>query len=355
VHRFGTGVRAPLLKVGVVAYPINEPDDGAVLTYEAARTHLWAKVRMETPVIYFYSSKEVSANVHVRFPRGLLTEWYPQAATAQPTPSTSALRAGTYVSQLSWAQVRVLPGADEAYPRESGESHYYAARATDAAPLGLEGQREKFLFYRGIASFDVPVATVPTERGVRVRNLGADPLGGVVLFENRGGAIGYRVLDGTIPARGEATLETPRLDGTIIELALALERSLVRAGLYPREAKAMVETWRDSWFEEGTRVFYLVPPRAVDDILALTIRPAPVQTTRVFVGRMEVLAPWILSEVENAYARGDLAALGRYGRFLGPITERLIQASSDVNLRVRTMPLTNRVFASYLSSGIRCQ
>jgi hypothetical protein len=26
---------------------------------------------------------------------------------------------------------------------------------------------------------------------------------------------------------------------------------LTAEGLYPREAKAMVETWRDSWFEEA--------------------------------------------------------------------------------------------------------
>src|SRR5947207_1836012 len=35
--------------------------------------------RMETPVIYFYSDEEITANVSVKFPKGTITEWYPQA------------------------------------------------------------------------------------------------------------------------------------------------------------------------------------------------------------------------------------------------------------------------------------
>ena len=45
-----------------------------------------------------------------------------------------------------------------------------------------------------------------------------------------------------------------------------LEKVLVARGLYPREAKAMVESWRGSWFEHGTRLFYIVSGEAVDAI-----------------------------------------------------------------------------------------
>src|SRR5258708_5716133 len=38
-----------------------------------------ATVRMETPVLYFYSPRELEAHVKVAFPQGLITEWYPQA------------------------------------------------------------------------------------------------------------------------------------------------------------------------------------------------------------------------------------------------------------------------------------
>src|SRR5258708_37245728 len=34
-------------------------------------------VRMETPVLYFYSSKEQTISVRVAFAKGVITEWYP--------------------------------------------------------------------------------------------------------------------------------------------------------------------------------------------------------------------------------------------------------------------------------------
>src|SRR4051812_16552905 len=37
-----------------------------------------ATVRMETPVVYFYSPQKSTVRVNVRFPEGLITEWYPQ-------------------------------------------------------------------------------------------------------------------------------------------------------------------------------------------------------------------------------------------------------------------------------------
>ena len=52
-----------------------------------------------------------------------------------------------------------------------------------------------------------------------------------------------------------------------------LVRILVANGLYPKEADAMVDTWSDSWFEEGARLLYIVPRQAVDEIVPLTIAP----------------------------------------------------------------------------------
>src|SRR6185436_6130747 len=41
-----------------------------------------ASVRMETPVLYFYAKQEMKVAVKVDFPKGRVTEWYPQARTA---------------------------------------------------------------------------------------------------------------------------------------------------------------------------------------------------------------------------------------------------------------------------------
>jgi hypothetical protein len=58
---------------------------------------------------------------------------------------------------------------------------------------------------------------------------------------------------------GSANIETPALTGSLDGLKQELADALVSQGLYRKEADAMIETWRDSWFEEGMRVFYLVP------------------------------------------------------------------------------------------------
>jgi len=48
--------------------------------YRGFKWRLQGTVRMETPVMYFYSSRELEARVKVAFPQGLITEWYPKAA-----------------------------------------------------------------------------------------------------------------------------------------------------------------------------------------------------------------------------------------------------------------------------------
>src|SRR5262245_34599180 len=43
-----------------------------------------AILKGETPVIYFYTSRSQKLRVTVRFPRGVWTQWYPQANIAGP-------------------------------------------------------------------------------------------------------------------------------------------------------------------------------------------------------------------------------------------------------------------------------
>jgi len=104
----------------------------------------------------------------------------------------------------------------------------------------------------------------------------------------------------------------------------------------------MVETWRDSWFTEGTRLFYIVPSRMVDDILPLRIDPAPARVARVFVGRLELATAATLSDISAAARAGNYARLLEYGRFLRPFAERLNLDPSvlDGVLRTSTEPVS---------------
>jgi len=151
-----------------------------------------------------------------------------------------------------------------------------------------------------------------------VRNLSENEIPVVILFERRGERVGYRFARSI---RDEAALDPPELTGSVDALGGDLEGVLVAQGLYPDEAHAMVNTWRDSWFEEGSRLIYIVPRRFIDNILHLTIHPAPAQIVRVFVGRLEIVTPATARAVEAAMASKDEVSLNKYGRFLEPILQ----------------------------------
>jgi hypothetical protein len=267
-----------------------------------------SSVRMETPVLYFYASREAVADVHVQFPGGTITEWYPSQ-----TPGGKAA--------IAWNGVHILPHAAVRFPTESGSSHYYAARETDAAPLQVGGQNEKFLFYRGVGQFPLPVSARTTSDGrVVLRTLNGNVIDGAILFENRAGQRRFAFVGAV---NGEVVIDCNSLQDNWSGLLGKLERVLTDHGLYPKEAHAMVETWRDSWFEDGSRLLYIVPRAVVDSVLPLDIRPLPQETSRVFVGRMELITPEIQSDVRQALARNDRAGLSKYGRFLEPIADRI--------------------------------
>ena len=306
--------------------PLQGPDDLPCFVERFRRFQgkgfLRGTVRMETPVLYFYSPRETSVDVSVRFPGGLITEWFPRAAVSPEVPvADDGLARKGFAGRAKWSDVRVLPRGPEDFPTQGKSSHYYLARQTDAAPVEVGGDREKFLFYRGVANIPVPITATPAADGsVRVNSRTSAPLGTVILFERRGDRTGFE-----IRSKAGVTVDFRRspLTRDVGELTAALEASLVGHGLFAREAKAMVDTWRDSWFEEGTRVFYVLHEADVDAMLPLEIEPRPSHVVRVFVGRMEVITPATRTAVEQALVAHDGGRLRPYGRFVLPISERI--------------------------------
>ena len=289
----------------------------------ALKSSIRGTVRMETPVLYFYAPREMTVDVSVRFPGGLITEWFPRADVlpAATLPFDALTRPG-FAGSARWSGVRVLPGSREDFPSDSRSSHYFVARETDAAPVEVAGVKEKFLFYRGVANVPVPLSAIAEADGsVRVSRRDSIPLGTIVLFERRGDTVGFEM---RTVSDASATVARPRLGSDLAALTTSLERMLTAKGLYPREASAMVNTWRDSWFEEGTRVLYVLPEPTVDAMLPLQIQPRPASVSRVFVGRIEVATPATMAAVTQALATRDGAALRRYGRFLLPFSERVV-------------------------------
>ena len=300
-------------------------------------------VRMETPVLYFYGSRGATLRVSVGFRDGLITEWYPQAAVTPVKPSPREVSQFAFTSTATWKDVTLTPMVNESFPREWKDSHYYAARATDAVPITSGAESEKFLFYRGVGRFTLPLAaTVAADGRVAVKPVGNEgPVGTTMLFENRGGRVGLTLQD---PARRDEPLAMPALGDNLPQTLAAIENILIAEGLYAKEARAMIETWRDSWFEEGARLFYIVPQRTIDRVLPLTIEPRPDRTTRVFVGRMEIFTERTIDDVKRALAAGDVGALRKYGRFLDSIVNRIFAAGVPVQDQKRIMQLVARTY-----------
>jgi hypothetical protein len=287
-------------------------------------------VRMETPVLYFYPLKPLTISAHVEFPSGRITEWYPQAALA-PMGSRS--------SSIDWQNVQL--GAAATFPTLNQPSHYYAARETDASPLSTGQETEKLLFYRGIADFGVDLNAIVHPDGVSLRNQGIETIPEAILFENHSGQIGYTVIRNL---REPANVQFSALAGTLDSLRSHLEQQLTEMGLYSKEAHAMVETWRDSWFEEGLRVFYILPRSKVDTLLPISIQPARSQLARVFVGRIELLSPQMRQEVATALTTSDFPVLKKYGRFLTAFLRQMTQSNAQLPMSEPSRQFINDLY-----------
>ena len=298
--------------------------------------------RMETPVIYFYANQPMNVSVDVAFPKGYITEWYPQATQIGPTYAlnTNASTNGIlHESRAVWRNLEIVPQSkyqgwhEDRLPQDTRGSHYFAARATSANLVHADftsptntSEVEKFIFYRGAGSFQTPLrVTVDEHDFVTAKNEGSNAVGPLFLIsiqktnsEAFGGfSWASKISDGR-------RLEWPLL-GRLAKnwrgyplpefqkkIAAQMEAALVAQGLFPDEARAMVNTWKDSWFtEEGARVLYILPRAWTDETLPITMTPQPNELTRVMVGRAEIIAPEVemnLYQLLTKAQNGDAAA-----------------------------------------------
>jgi hypothetical protein len=322
-----------------------------------------AFVRMETPVIYFYSPTAREVDVRVDFPEGRITEWYPQATNIGPhAPRASRDPAPlTGPSLIEWKDVKILaPDTPQITAsalirgRPSPDTeHYYAARETDANFLRVDSppdkvEHERDLFYRGVGFFPAPLSLSmdAAEKELVLTNAHSGPLGSLFVLTVKQGKVSYRKVDNVAPMAYATVKFDPQSSGGAGDASESLRRdvalALVEQGLYPKEAAAMVQTWKDQWFaEEGTRVLYLLPQAWTNRMLPLKISPQPDSIVRVMVGRAELVSPSHERELRKqimAFAAGDASAkrqatqavsgLG-LGRFLNTAIQIAIAAQPE--------------------------
>lgn len=305
------------------------------------------RVKMETPVIYVYSDAEREVSIKVAFPQGVLTQWFPHVRGLAPRVDAkeTAVRGG----ELDWGALTVLaPGAGlDRVPAVAEEDSWGFARAPRANVLRncSSGEHERFLFYRGLGSFDLPVrALAPSDESVSFENRGAEPIAPVMALRVRGGKVGFELAAAVAPGRSIAVPAAPR-EMPLGEAMDEVAAQLVRAGLHPDEALAMVRTWRRSYFQtDGFRILYVVPRPQVDAILPLAIDPKPKEIVRVLVGRLDVLLPSDEAKANETVrrARSLDQARAELGRFAEPIVAHLRDTSGDAEVRARAAALLAR-------------
>jgi hypothetical protein len=320
--------------------------------------------KMETPVIYFHSARERRVRVRVDFTGGLLTQWYPVTNLLGP-PEGAKTDGPLDVAKVSrsfleWdLKVRARGAAPAVSPPYAHpEDPWILARATGACFVETMPrvdkdrsgpvEAERYLFYRGLGTFGLPLRAITKGDGTAVENTGDAQIRRVIALRVRAAGAAYQDV-GEIEGKGGrpvffAKVPLAPLDGVVRELSAVVCGSLEKEGLYDDEARAMVATWARQWFRTpGDRLIYLVPRAVTDAMLPLAIQPAPDELVRVLVGRLELITPEKEAEVERALlARvGDDAAaraaaakeLAALDRFLEPHVRRVLAITSDQRVR----------------------
>lgn len=334
----------------------------------------------ETPVIYFYTDRRQSATVQVKFPSGLWTQWYPQATHVGPAFAQGGSPPRLSNGHIEW-EVGITPASlmkiPPAIPKTDKDALWNYARDVDAAYVnavdhtrpGNPNEPERFIFYRGLGQALLPVE-MDNRAGGTVTCSGSLSAGVRHLFvirvEKGRGAFQYvKALDGgeskagLIPA--ESALQP--LEQFVPKVRYEFTARLVGSGLYEKEARAMVNTWKESYFRtDGVRAIFMLPQSWTDETIPLGISPQPKQIVRVMVGRVEMLTPDRERRAENAIR--DLAStdpglrmkqfeyLRMQGRYVEPIVKRVLATTKDPQVRMLCTRLLVTDFVTELRSAV---
>lgn len=335
----------------------------------------------ETPVIYFYTKSEQNARVEVKFPRGIWTQWYPQSGLVLPRLNATPVDAAgpPRDGRIVW-NVGIVPagttGPNPPPPPTSADALWNFAREVDAAYVrtynpvkpGRDVETERFLFYRGLGTAPLPLRMSADAGGTLTADAAGPGVTAVYVLRVKGGRGAYAYRTGLAPGQ-TARGVIPSMDGARPlarfddGLADHLAARLVEAGLYPKEARAMVSTWRASYFgTEGVRVLFVLPQKWTDEFIPLTINPAPKSITRVMVGRLEMLTPArerlaeaALSDLASPDAAKRAVAfelLRAQGRYVEPVVRRVLRTTQDESLRARCRRLLATDFVTDLRAAL---
>ena len=274
--------------------------------------------KMETPVLYFYSTTPVEVDVTVDFPKGIISQYYPGPTTFAPKLGKNQSLEG---GQIHYSNLKILTG-NAPIPAVISGNVYAPARETRSNLVQIQDETEKFIFYRGLGDFKTSLKITSDTKNIVLRDTQARGIPYLLAINIRDGKGAFKEL-GTLSKNETRSLSlnnfnrdlTPASDLGQFELSIApkLVSALEKAGLYNDEARAMVNTWRLSYFHtEGLRILYILPRAEVDALLPIQISPKPVELERVLVGRVEVLTSFEEQAMITNFSKTSTSLEGRF-------------------------------------------
>ena len=312
-------------------------------TLPKSGTLLAVNQKMETPVIYFYSDVAQKVSVSVQFPGGVISQWYPNSSSFLPAiGDIKSLSNGL----MSW-DVEITKEL-QSIPAVSPNDIWAPARNVQSNYVRVGTEAEKFIFYRGLGHFSVPLEVHDRANRLTVLNRSDESIADAFLIQFDGKKGSVRNL-GKISAQseihdGSTATALMDLEPYLKEVSSQLQVALEKSGLYADEAHAMVATWSKSYFKTpGVRILYVLPRAWTDRVLPIQIQPTPGKLVRTLVGRIE-----IMSSDEEAKLSNDVAVVSaseekqlieRLGRFAEPKLLRLKQITTDDQLRNKAQHL----------------
>jgi hypothetical protein len=320
---------------------IPQPSELAPVYYKGVpRSHQQVRMRLETPVLYFYPPaglhEPLHATVGVGFRGGWLTEYFPRADVSAPGLKEGKFRyAGLSpktMGTLEWHDLSI--GGDYPLPETNAPVWLAPRQVRSATVRAPGGEAEKYLFYRGVGVLPSPLTVSRTigNDGIIIRE-DIDPEIGLrgphliramwLVHVREDGTVAFRALGtarltgesgrevarcpvdfmGAIQSAGRKTAdkkdEQPGLEtlvdgyaaGNLAELRKQMRKQLIADGLFTDEADAMLKTWELAYFKSpGLRLFYLLPQGWTDAVLPLQCS-LQADVSRTMVGRVELVTP----------------------------------------------------------------
>lgn len=298
--------------------------------------------KMETPVIYFYGDQGKKVNVEINFPQGIITQYYPQSSYSYPKLAEAReLKDSHFIFDVT-----LLAANESNLPLVNSQSIWSPARQVPNANAVRtdNGDKEKFIFYRGIGNFPSPLKVSSDLKDVlTLENVSQSPISMAIVL-NSNGKTGNIAVVNNLTSKTQVAVPSlvNGLDFNIYiqKTKAVIIDSLVKNGLYTDEAVAMVNTWQRSYFNTpGIRVLYIVPSEDTESILPLNVKPAPNELKRVLVGRVEVMtkneeAKYLQVIQSNAIINIET----NFGRFYEPKLRRLEQiAPAELKEKIRIL------------------